>query len=35
MVKQVEKLFPEGKRPEGEIQEHPGDMNTFRITRCA
>lgn len=28
----VSKLFPDGKFPEGEIQEHPGDFNTYRIT---
>lgn len=28
----VSKLFPDGKFPEGEIQEHPLDSNTFRIT---
>lgn len=28
----VRDLYPGGKFPEGEIQEHPGDMNTFRTT---
>jgi methionyl aminopeptidase len=28
----VAKLFAEGHFPEGEIQPHPGDFNTFRIT---
>ncbi|KAJ0398894.1 hypothetical protein ATCC90586_005253 [Pythium insidiosum] len=28
----VAKLFPDGKFPVGEIQEHPGDFNTHRIT---
>eukprot|EP01138_Halocafeteria_seosinensis_P009933 gb/GECG01010145.1/.p1 GENE.gb/GECG01010145.1/~~gb/GECG01010145.1/.p1 ORF type:complete len:309 (+),score=62.14 gb/GECG01010145.1/:1-927(+) len=28
----VSQLFPDGKFPQGEIQEHPGDFNTFRIT---
>mmetsp|Transcript_13742 Transcript_13742/g.19577 ORF Transcript_13742/g.19577 Transcript_13742/m.19577 type:complete len:464 (-) Transcript_13742:67-1458(-) len=26
----VSSLFPDGKFPEGEIQEHPGDNNTYR-----
>ena len=28
----VSKLFEKGHFPVGEIQEHPGDMNTYRIT---
>jgi methionyl aminopeptidase len=28
----VAKLFEKGKFPVGEIQEHPGDFNTYRIT---
>jgi methionyl aminopeptidase len=28
----IEKLFPDGHFPEGEIQEHPGDFNSFRTT---
>ena len=28
----VAKLFREGHFPQGEIQEHPGDFNTFRVT---
>ena len=28
----IEKLFPDGHYPEGEIQDHPGDLNTFRTT---
>jgi len=28
----VSKLFCDGKFPEGEIQEHPGENNTYRIT---
>lgn len=28
----VSKLYPDGNFPEGEIQEHPGDFNTYRIT---
>lgn len=28
----VSELFPSGKFPEGEIQEHPGDFNNFRTT---
>ncbi|KAJ8518985.1 hypothetical protein ON010_g18134 [Phytophthora cinnamomi] len=28
----IEQLFPDGKFPEGEIQAHPGDFNTFRAT---
>ncbi|KAH7491472.1 Methionine aminopeptidase 2B [Phytophthora ramorum] len=28
----VEKLFPDGHFPVGEIQDHPGDFNTFRTT---
>jgi methionyl aminopeptidase len=28
----VSKLFPPGSRPQGEIQEHPGDFNTYRIS---
>lgn len=26
----IEKLFPDGHFPVSEIQEHPGDFNTFR-----
>jgi methionyl aminopeptidase len=28
----VAKLYPNGKFPVGEIQEHPGDFNTYRTT---
>lgn len=28
----IEKLFPDGHFPVGEIQTHPGDFNTFRTT---
>lgn len=28
----VAKLFPNGDFPQGEIQDHPGDWNTFRTT---
>ncbi|OWY97399.1 Methionine aminopeptidase, partial [Phytophthora megakarya] len=28
----IEKLFPDGNFPVGEIQDHPGDFNTFRTT---
>ncbi|KAL4162543.1 hypothetical protein PRNP1_003079 [Phytophthora ramorum] len=28
----VEKLFPDGHFPVGEIQDHPGNFNTFRTT---
>ncbi|POM77414.1 Methionine aminopeptidase, type II, partial [Phytophthora palmivora] len=29
----IEKLFPDGKFPVGEIQDHPGDFNTFQDER--
>ena len=28
----VAQLFRAGHFPQGEIQEHPGDFNTFRVT---
>lgn len=28
----IEQLYPDGQYPEGELQVHPGDFNTFRST---